>query len=83
MNFIFQYFLGVFFVAAKRTPFGKFGGGFINKSATDLSVVAATSAINSAGLKPEQIDHVIFGNVLSVCINDFKFISKNIIVLYI
>lgn len=39
---------------------------FVNKSATDLSVVAATSAIQSAGLKPDQIDHVIFGNVLTV-----------------
>lgn len=59
-------FLGIFFVAAKRTPFGKMGGMFVNKTATDLSVVAATSAMQSAGLKPDQIDHVVFGNVLSV-----------------
>lgn len=44
------------------------GGMFLNKSATDLSVVASTSAIQSAGLKPEQIDHVIFGHVLTVSI---------------
>ncbi|KAK0080118.1 hypothetical protein PV325_000424 [Microctonus aethiopoides] len=70
---------GVFFVAAKRTPFGKFGGGFINKSATDLSVVAATSAINSAGLKPEQIDHVIFGNVLSLSSADGAFLPRHVL----
>lgn len=44
------------------------GGIFTNKSATDLSVVAATSALQSAGLKPEQVDSVVFGHVMPVCI---------------
>jgi len=42
------------------------GGMFINKSATDLSVVASTAAIQAAGLKPEKIDSVVFGHVLMV-----------------
>ena len=57
---------GVFIVAAKRTPFGKMGGFFTNKSITELSVVASNAAMQSAGLKPEHIDNVIFGNVLPV-----------------
>lgn len=59
---------GIFIVAAKRTPFGKMGGMFVNKSATDLSVVASTAAIKAAGLTPDKVDHVIFGNVLTVSI---------------
>lgn len=51
------------FVAAKRTPFGTFGGALKKMSATDLGVVAARAAIAQAGLQPEDIDHVVFGNV--------------------
>lgn len=63
-----KFFIGVFIVAAKRTPFGTMGGMFVNKSATDLSVVASTAAIQAAGLKPEKIDSVVFGHVLIVSI---------------
>lgn len=51
------------FVAAKRTPFGTFGGALKKMSATDLGVVAARAAIAQAGVQPEDIDHVVFGNV--------------------
>jgi acetyl-CoA C-acetyltransferase/acetyl-CoA acyltransferase 2 len=51
------------FVAAKRTPFGTFGGSLKNHSATDLGVIASRAAITQAGIKPEDIDHVVFGNV--------------------
>lgn len=63
---ILKSFTGVFIVAAKRTPFGTMGGIFVNKSATDLSVVASTAAIQATGLKPEKIDSVIFGHVMTV-----------------
>lgn len=66
---------GIFIVAAKRTPFGTMGGMFINKSATDLSVVASTAAIQAAGLKPEKIDSVVFGHILAV--SQFSFIITN------
>ncbi|XP_015127780.1 3-ketoacyl-CoA thiolase, mitochondrial [Diachasma alloeum] len=68
---------GIYFVAAKRTPFGKMGGVFVNKSATDLSTVAATSAIKASGLKPEQIDHVIFGNVLIMTTSDGALLPRH------
>jgi len=57
---------GIFIVAAKRTPFGTYGGKFVQKSAADLQEVAAKAALASGGIKPESIDHVIIGNVLGV-----------------
>uniref|UniRef100_A0A0C9QCV8 Acaa2 protein n=1 Tax=Fopius arisanus TaxID=64838 RepID=A0A0C9QCV8_9HYME len=70
---------GIYFVAAKRTPFGKMGGSFVNKTAKDLSVVAATSAIKTSGLKPEKIDHVIFGNVLVLTASDGAFLPRHVL----
>lgn len=44
------------------------GGMFLNKSATDLAVVASKAAIEAAGIQPEKVDSVVFGHVLMVCI---------------
>lgn len=52
---------GIFIVGAKRTAFGTFGGKLKNISATDLGVAATTAAIKHANIKPEIVDHVIFG----------------------
>ncbi|XP_018356050.1 PREDICTED: 3-ketoacyl-CoA thiolase, mitochondrial [Trachymyrmex septentrionalis] len=68
---------GIFIVAAKRTPFGTMGGMFTNKSATDLSVVASTAAIQAAGLKPEKIDSVVFGHVLMNSSSDGAFLARH------
>nr|XP_033325711.1 3-ketoacyl-CoA thiolase, mitochondrial [Megalopta genalis] len=68
---------GIFIVAAKRTPFGTMGGVFTNKSATELSVVAATSALQSAKLKPEKVDSVVFGHVLSSSSSDGGFLARH------
>jgi len=54
----------IVFVAAKRTPFGAFGGSFKDVSATDLAVHASKAAVAQAGAKPSDIDHVVFGNVI-------------------
>lgn len=53
----------VYIVSAKRTPFGSFGGGLKNLTATDLGVVAAKAALEAAGDVAGAIDHVVFGNV--------------------
>ena len=47
-----------------RTPVGSFGGAYKSVSAVDLGVVAAKEAIARAGIKPEDIDEAIIGNVL-------------------
>ncbi|HEU4343437.1 MAG TPA: acetyl-CoA C-acetyltransferase [Candidatus Binatia bacterium] len=49
-------------LSAARTPFGKFCGALKDLTATDLGVVAGRAAIERAGVRPEEIDHVIFGN---------------------
>ena len=53
----------IYLVAARRTPFGKFGGALKTQSATDLGVIAAQAALHSAGLSAEHVDAVVFGNV--------------------
>lgn len=57
---------GIFIVAAKRTPFGAFGGSLKNKTATDLCEVAATAALREANINPELVDSTFVGNVSSV-----------------
>ena len=54
----------IVFLSGKRTPFGTFLGALSSFSATDLGVIAGKAAIEQAGVQPEDIDHVIFGNVL-------------------
>ncbi|XP_076639690.1 yippee interacting protein 2 [Colletes latitarsis] len=68
---------GIFIVAAKRTPFGTMGGVFTNKTATDLSVVATTSALQSAGLKPEKVDSVVFGHVFALSSSDGGMLARH------
>lgn len=53
-------------MAAKRTPFGTYGGKFLKKSITDLQEVANKAAIAAAGLNPDRIDSVVIGNVNAV-----------------
>lgn len=54
----------IVFISGKRTPFGAFGGSLKDVSATDLGVAAAKATLEQAGLTPDKIDHVIFGNVV-------------------
>lgn len=49
-------------VSGARTPFGSFGGGLKDLSATDLAVHASKAAIARAGIDAKRIDQVIFGN---------------------
>lgn len=68
---------GIFIVAAKRTPFGTYGGKFVKKSITDLQEVANKAAIAAAGLKPEQIDSVVIGNVFPFSSSDGAFMPRH------
>ena len=54
----------VVIASAARTPVGSFGGVFKTVPAVDLGVTAAKAAIERAGIKPEDIDEAIIGNVL-------------------
>lgn len=57
---------GVFIVAAKRTPFGTYGGVLKDHSATDLAEHAAKAALAAGCVAPELVNSVIFGNVMQV-----------------
>lgn len=55
----------VVIVAAVRTPVGSFGGSLSGFSASQLGGFAIKAAVSKAGLKPEHIQEVYMGNVLS------------------
>ncbi|HLQ73436.1 MAG TPA: acetyl-CoA C-acetyltransferase [Bacillota bacterium] len=51
-------------VSGARTPFGKFGGPLKDVKASQLGGQAIAEAVKRAGIAGEDIDEVIFGNVL-------------------
>lgn len=55
----------VVIVSATRTPIGSFGGSLASLTATRLGSIVIKSAVEKAGLKPEHIQEVYMGNVLS------------------
>lgn len=55
----------VVIVAAKRTAIGTFGGAFKDVSAVDLGTTVVKDLLEQTGVKAEQVDELIFGNVLS------------------
>jgi len=69
---------GIYVVGAKRTAFGTFGGTLKGHSPTDLQVHAAQAAIASAGLKPDQINSVCIGNVLSPSAPDAPYLARHV-----
>jgi acetyl-CoA C-acetyltransferase len=54
----------VFVVSAARTAVGAFNGSLSMLSATELGSLVISEAIDRAGLRQEQVDEVIMGNVL-------------------
>ncbi len=51
-------------IGAARTPFGKLGGGLSSLDATDLGGKAIEAALERAEVKGEEVQHVVFGQVL-------------------
>ncbi len=54
----------IVFLSGRRTPFGTFGGTLKDFTATDLGAEASRSAIEEAGVTPDDVEHVLFGNAL-------------------
>lgn len=54
----------IWFLSAKRTPFGTFGGALKDFTATDLAVESAKAALAQAKVSPEDVEHVVYGNVI-------------------
>src|ERR687898_1704425 len=55
---------GSYIVAGARTPIGKMSGALASLSAADLGGVAISAALERAGVAPEEVDHVVVGQVL-------------------
>ncbi len=51
-------------ISAVRTPIGRFQGTLAPIQATKLGSIVVAEAVKRAGLKPEQVDEVIMGNVV-------------------
>jgi acetyl-CoA C-acetyltransferase len=55
---------GSYIVAGARTPIGKMSGGLASFSAADLGGFAISAALERAGVAPDEVQHVIMGQVL-------------------
>lgn len=64
-------------LSAVRTPFGTMNGALKDLTATDIAIPAAQAALSRAGVAPDDIDHVIFGNVLQTS-NDAIYLARHV-----
>jgi acetyl-CoA C-acetyltransferase len=51
-------------LSTARTPFGKMSGALASLDATDLGGHAISGALERAGVDPEQVEQVVYGQVL-------------------
>jgi acetyl-CoA C-acetyltransferase len=51
-------------LSAARTPIGKLGGGLASLDATELGATAIKAALERAEVEPDQVQHVIMGQVI-------------------
>lgn len=57
--------MDIVLAGAVRTPIGGFGGALAEVPAPALGSTAARAALERAGIQPDAVDEVIFGNVIS------------------
>jgi acetyl-CoA acyltransferase 2 len=53
----------IFIIGGARTPMTRYVGALKDLSAIELGAIASRGALERTGVKPEWIDHVVFGNV--------------------
>ena len=68
---------GIFVVAAKRTPFGTFGGSLKGFTPTDLQVLASNAALKSANIDLAKVDSVAIVNVISTAAIDTPYVARH------
>jgi acetyl-CoA acyltransferase 2 len=59
----------VYIVDGARTAFTTFGGSFANVDAVQLGTKTAIEALQRAGVKAKQVDHVVYGGVITTGAN--------------
>ena len=55
----------LYIVNCCRTAIGSFGGALKNTSAVEMGTIVVKEVLKRSGVNPENIDEVMFGNVLS------------------
>ncbi len=55
----------IYVVSCCRTAIGSFGGSLKDTPAADLGAIVIKEALNRANVKPEQVDEVMFGCILT------------------
>ena len=55
----------VYIVNCCRTAIGSFGGSLKDVPAPELGAIVVKEALNRAGVKPEQVDELMFGCILT------------------
>jgi len=53
-----------YIVGGARTPMTDYVGALKDFSAIELGAIASRGAFERTGVKPESVDHAVFGNVL-------------------
>src|SRR5512144_213213 len=54
----------IYILGGARTPMAEYAGKLKDISALELGAIAARAAMERTGVKPEMVNHVVFGNVL-------------------
>src|SRR4029078_6018275 len=54
----------IFILGGARTPMADYTGKLKDFSAIELGAIAARAALERTGVKPENVDHVVYGNVM-------------------
>jgi acetyl-CoA acetyltransferase family protein len=54
----------IYILGGARTPMAEYAGKLKDFSALELGAIAARAAMERTGVSPQDVDHVVFGNVL-------------------
>ena len=68
---------GLVFVGGIRTPMAEYNGHLSHLSAVDLGVLASEEVFRRTGVRPDEVDHAIFGNVLQTS-DDAIYLTRHI-----
>src|SRR5688572_16964542 len=54
----------IYILGGARTPMAEYTGRLKDFSALELGAIAAQAAMARTGVRPDAVDHIVFGNVL-------------------
>ena len=60
----------VVILSGVRTAIGDFGGGLKDKAPTELAAAVVRESVKRAGISPDEVGHVVFGNVIHTNVHD-------------